>query len=276
MLAITFNEPGKYSIPDLQFMFDCNEITIKRDLSELRSKGVNIHSVPKKGLIVEGNASDEVIRSLLDQYIIISQLEGTQNKATEALVNIRRQESLVIFAIIQRCIDHSKKTKIKYKSSGNPSVSSKIIEPLLLFERENCWRLIANENGKRKQFVIEKIISAREIDETFISPDKGKLMNALDISFGAWIDDKTIPVKILFTKEWLNSGKIPHLMKGQETKEQPDGSIMVSFKVSYLEDLARWIVARGGEVVAIEPPELLHIVMNICNGTIRSHSSSKK
>jgi predicted DNA-binding transcriptional regulator YafY len=227
--------------------------------------------VPKKGLIVEGKASDEIIRSLLAQYIIISQLEGTQNKATEALVNIRRQESLVIFAIIQRCIDHSKKAQIKYKSAGNPSVSSKVIEPLLLFERENCWRLIANENSKRKQFVVEKIISAKETEQTFIPPDKGKLKNALDISFGAWIDDKSIPVTILFSRDWLYSGKLPHLMKGQENKELSDGSIMVSFKVSYLEDLARWIVARGGEVIALEPKELRKRVKEFAEGVLKRH-----
>jgi len=61
------------------------------------------------------------------------------------------------------------------------------------------------------------------------------------------------------------------LMKGQENKELSDGSIMVSFKVSYLEDLARWIVARGGEVIALEPKELRKRVKEFAEGVLKRH-----
>jgi len=271
ILALVMAEPRKYIVPDLQFVFDCNEITIKRDLSELRSRGINIHSIPKKGLISEGNIPDKLLAELLNEYILLSNLESTQKLASASLVDIKKENSLLFIVIIQRAIERARCLSVVYKKSKYSESENKIIDPIFLFEREGYLRLIANENGKRKQFVLEKFISVKELDKTFPKPDISKLMKAFDESFGAWIAEGTIPIKLKFSKKWLSSGKIPHLMKEQQIEEQNDGSLIVSFTISYLEDLARWVVARGGEVIALEPNELRNKVIELSKQVFQKH-----
>ncbi len=42
----------------------------------------------------------------------------------------------------------------------------------------------------------------------------------------------------------------------QEAHEEPDGSLVLSFRVLGFEEIGRWILQFGGRAEALEPPEL--------------------
>ncbi len=50
ILGMVLGHPGAYQIADLEDIFDCEALTIKRDLQELREMGIDIHTMGKKGI----------------------------------------------------------------------------------------------------------------------------------------------------------------------------------------------------------------------------------
>ncbi|PIZ00554.1 hypothetical protein COY62_01985 [bacterium (Candidatus Howlettbacteria) CG_4_10_14_0_8_um_filter_40_9] len=61
-------------------------------------------------------------------------------------------------------------------------------------------------------------------------------------------------------------------MEKQTIDYQKDGSAIVSFSVNSLEDIARWITGRGGEVIAQEPEALISFVREISENNLKAHS----
>ena len=53
IIALALNSEKKFSIFDVAELFHCEELTIKRDLQELRSQGIDIHSTKGKGICIE-------------------------------------------------------------------------------------------------------------------------------------------------------------------------------------------------------------------------------
>ena len=50
ILGLILSNQKILAIADLAFVFECEELTIKRDLKELREMGIDIHSSGKKGV----------------------------------------------------------------------------------------------------------------------------------------------------------------------------------------------------------------------------------
>ena len=49
ILGLILSNIKTYAIADLAYQFKCEELTIKRDLKEIREMGIDIHSSGKNG-----------------------------------------------------------------------------------------------------------------------------------------------------------------------------------------------------------------------------------
>ena len=271
ILGLVIADPGKYSSADIEYMFDCSEATLKRDLKSLRAEGIDIHSVSKLGLKVMNNIDNDVIARLLEIYLLISQTEASQNKAVSFIVNKKKESALALIVLLQRCINEKLQVEIEYKKRDGAKSSKRVLSPLLIFEKDNDWRLYAVDEKSEKQFLIEKIQSVRMLETKFEHQDTN-YRKFIKNSFGPWVGKPEIKIQLKFSKDWLASGKEPHLMDGQETISLKDGSKVVTFMVSKLEDVARWVVGRGGEVIVLEPRELNEMVRQIAKECFDGHS----
>ena len=271
ILGLVLAHPDFYSIQDFEVLFNCSTVTIKRDLSELRGEGINIHSVPKKGIRIEGKIPSQTLHQLLEMYVLLSQMEGEQNKAAAFLIESKHENAVVFMVAIQRCIENKSQIEILYRKTPK-NIEKKIVSPLILFEKDNSWRLLGIEDDTWKQFVVEKIVSVNPLSTKFINTDNS-FRELVKNAFGPWIGEPIHKVKLKFTKSWLASGKTPQMVAGQKAERQKDGSTIVDFSVCYLEDVARWVVARGGEVVALDPPELKEMIISISQATYNEQKS---
>ncbi len=270
ILGLVLAKPGLYAVADMEILFDCSPATIKRDLQALRQEGIDIHSVSKTGLEVRNSIDASTLKKLLEIYSLISQMEVSQNRAAAFLVNGKKERAVALFVTLQRCIENNIQAEITYCKSTLGDAKKRVIEPLLLFEKDNDWRLYAFDKGVQKQFLLEKISSITPLDTKF-TPTDTSFRNFIKNSFGPWVGKPEIKVQLKFTRAWLANGKEPHLMDGQEVEMQKDGSKIVSFMVSSLEDVARWVVGRGGEVIALKPVKLVELVKRISKESFEGH-----
>jgi predicted DNA-binding transcriptional regulator YafY len=109
------------------------------------------------------------------------------------------------------------------------------------------------------------------LEKSFPEELKQKAKEVLGSSFGNWISENSIEVKLKFTKDWLASGKDPKLMEYQQTVQEEDGSRIVTLKVNSLEEIARWIVGRGGEVIVLKPNILRDLIIRLANDVISAN-----
>ncbi|NCQ17904.1 MAG: WYL domain-containing transcriptional regulator [Ignavibacteria bacterium] len=269
--ALTTAYPCKFSPQDMEDMFDCNSVTIQRDLSTLRKRGVDIHSVPNEGLKITSPLRDDTIKELIDDYVYVGVPSALSQKSNHFLTMVLKEKSFSFLALLNMACREKKEIEIKYKKTAQKRLTDKRLQPLLLFERDNEWRLLAVEADIVKQFLLSKITSIELTEKNFTVPEELNAQLLLDNSFGAWTSNENHNVKLLFTPQWISSGKIPLLMEKQTIDYQKDGSAIVSFCVNSLEDVARWIAGRGGEVIAKEPEELISFVKEISQNNIAAH-----
>lgn len=272
ILGLVLDNPWKYKNLDLEMIFDCARPTIQRDLKELRKMGVDIHSASGKGIYVARGIMDATLRQLVEIYLWLSQTESLQNKGIDFLVAEKREKAVSLLVMIQKSIEERRQLKITYRKYGTAEPRYRTVNPLLIFEKENTWRLLADEGEKRKQFILEKIEIVKQLETKFELP-VDPFRETVKLSFGPWIDELKHPVKLKFTKRYLETGKKAHLVPGQKNSPQSDGSIIVSVKVSSLEDVARWVVARGGDVIALAPDELKDFVERLARKALDEHTA---
>lgn len=267
LLGLVIAEPCRYKAMDLELYFNCTQITIKRDLRELRSLGIDIHSLPKKGVRVDGEIRHEIIMDLLAQYVITSGIDTFYQRSLHFFAAKHKNQSIPNFTKIQTSIENNREIEIEYYKREAAS-ENKVIAPLLIFLNENEWRLLAFSEGKVKQYLLSKIHSVKVLEKGFPEELKQKAKEILGSSFGSWISENSIEVKLKFTRDWLASGKEPKLMEYQQTVQEEDGSRIVAFKVNSLEEIARWVAGRGGEVIVEEPEKLKNIVLKLAEDVI--------
>jgi predicted DNA-binding transcriptional regulator YafY len=270
LLGLVIAEPCRYKVLDLELYFNCTQITVKRDLRELRSLGIDIHSLPRKGIRVDGEIRHEIIMDLLAQYVITSGIDTFYQRSLHFFTEKYKNRSIPNFTKIQTSIEDNLEIEIEYYKREGIS-EHKVVDPLLIFLNENEWRLLAFSEGKVKQYLLSKIHSVKVLEKSYPEELKQKAKEVLGSSFGSWISENSIEVKLKFTKDWLASGKEPKLMEYQQTVQEKDGSRIVTFKVNSLEEIARWVAGRGGEVIALEPNELVRKIIEISKDTLLTY-----
>ncbi|MCE1189313.1 MAG: WYL domain-containing protein [Ignavibacteria bacterium] len=273
IVGLVLAYPGIYTTFDLEDIFDCTSITIKRDLSDIRSLGITIHSIPRKGVAITSGLTPDLVKQLLSEYALTSRTGGTLVTAAGLLAGALHEKALVTFTLLQRAIDGKKMVRLSYRKDAKAGSLTRIIAPLLLFEKQCEWRLLADENGKRKQFLLQKMIDIEILPEKSVSMPETDFNHLVESSFGAWVSEKSLEVKLLFTRQWLAGGKVPLLAENQSVVINSNGTAEVTCLANSLEDVARWVVARGGEVIARSPEELVNMVVHYASCSVKAHES---
>ena len=158
-ICLSQNYPGHLSTFDFADMFGVEELTIKRDLKDLRGEGIDIHSVRGRGVHLTSSLSEEKLRELIQQYTAVSISYETVDKSTGLMVNRLSDKALANLVILQMCIETHKKVLIDYEKESEGVVDfRREVAPHRIFQRDNYWRVLALENGILKQFHLNKII----------------------------------------------------------------------------------------------------------------------
>lgn len=272
ILADCLEQKKTITTPELAFGYNVEELTIKRDLQDLRSIGINIHSTRKEGVKVEGELAPGIISELLVRYTSINHTNTYLNRSAELLVSKFNYWALVNITKIQHCIDKNLVAKIDYIKNHDEGSGIREVKPLLVFENDGSWRLLTQDRNVTKQYRFDRIKDVIITEKTFVPVNREKIDELFTNSWKSWIGNEKYSVKILLKgeqKDWIES-KI--LIKNQVLSQDGDGNLIFEATVNSLSEITSWVVSRGKGCIVLEPEELKEKVIALAKETLENYN----
>jgi predicted DNA-binding transcriptional regulator YafY len=168
------------------------------------------------------------------------------------------QLDLRIFQELLQAIRHHESIIIRYFSGQKATVVEKPCDPYHLLNFKDNWYLVAfcHEKSDYRDFLCSRIMSVEHTNVTFIpdpdfSLDEHKRSSQLFAS-----DAPEIEVVAEFDKFAAHWIRLKQIHPSQQVLERSDGSLEVSFKVTSMENLMRWILSFGEHARILAPLEL--------------------
>ncbi len=270
-ICLSMKYEGKLNTFDLAEMFGVEELTIKRDLKELRDNGIDIHSVKGKGLCLFTNINDSKLCELIRQYSALNAADSYVEKSTSLFVTKLKEKSLANMVMLQLCIDNKKTAIIDYEKESEEMEYGQEISPLLIFQSDNYWRVLTLHKGKIKQYIMNKIIDVRESNKHFTPIPKGKIEDVFKHSFRSWLGSDKYKIKLYFSPLWADRIKPKQLLDSEIFTTNKDGSVTYEATVNSLDEIAGWVATRGEGVKVIEPDDLKELVIKIAKGILKNY-----
>lgn len=260
-----------YTKADFEDFYDCGTATIERDLKELRSLGIDIHSTKKKGVAIERDIPHTTLCDLVTSYLALSHSAELYDKATALLVQTKKAEAVTLVVKIQQAIERSQMLCIDYQKDINVIEYNREIAPLYIFQKENSWRLLARHEEKNKQYILGKILSVSNTKKKFNKPSKDEINKIFRYSFQSWLGSEEYKIKLRLSKTWGEALQLKPIMEQQRLIQQSDGSYILEGIVSSLTEFASWIASRGRGITVISPKPLKERVIEIATGTLQNY-----
>ncbi len=270
-LILSQNYPGVLRPADLAYIFDVEELTIMRDLQQLRSFGIHIHSIKKEGVCINKKLPEQKLLELIQQYSSLSRSSVFADKPTKLLVSRLGEKSLANFVLLQMAAEMKRIVAIDYEKDNGMLDFGREICPILVFQSDNYWRVLTCSEGKFKQFHLNKILEARHTEKTFPGVPDDILEDVFRFSWKSWVGNERHDITLSFSRIWKERIKPKQLMANETFQESEDGSFIYETTVNSLDELASWIVSRGKGVKVIVPDELKMKVISLAKDTLENY-----
>jgi len=271
MLGLAIMNTEGLKDADFAVIFGRDIPTIKRDMQELRSLGIPIHSEKRRGVCLDGKMDARLIRELVLQYIGICNSTSGFDKATTLLVKKQRQQALSIVVTLQRCIESNAIALVDYQKDEHEIERGRELHPLIIFSSEGYWRVLAVNDGRIKQYLLDKILDIRASTRRFKKVPQEQIDEMFRYSFRSWVGAEKHMIRIHISSIWAERLKPRQMMETQVITENEDGSIVFEATVNSLQEVASWAVSRGSGVTILEPAELREMVVRIAQGALANY-----
>jgi predicted DNA-binding transcriptional regulator YafY len=270
-LCLSQNHPQPLKTFDLADIFSVEELTIKRDLQDLRSAGIEIHSEKRKGVCIAGVLARNKLIELIHQYSAVSFTDDVAEKSTSLLVNKLGEKSLANMVVLQICIESNHTAVIDYETEHESLEFRREVNPVLIFQRDNYWRVLAFHDDILKQFHLNKLVEVRMSNKTFSPVNKERIEDVFKYSWRSWLGPEKISIKIKFSAIWAGRLMPKQLMESEKITENENGSVIFEATVNSLEEVAGWVVSKGMGIMVLEPDELKQKVIKLAKDTLANY-----
>lgn len=271
MLGMAIHNTDRLRDVDFSVIFSRDIPTIKRDMQELRSLGITIHSVKSRGICVGSKLEPRLLRELILQYLGICNSTSGIDKATALLVKKHRERALRKVVILQRCIDNSRMAIVDYQKDDDSMEKGRELCPLMIFSSEGQWRVLAINEGRIKQYLLNKMLEVRQGEKKFKRVPQEEIDDMFRYSFRSWIGPEKHMVKIRLNETWAKRVRPRQMMETEVITEEGDGSVVFETTVNSLDEVASWVVSRGEGVKVLEPERLKEMVIALARGSLANY-----
>jgi len=271
LLGLALDNTDGYRVDDFAIFFDRDIPTIKRDMKDLRSEGIDIHSERGKGLQVGHDIDANVLRRVIIQYMGLCTAEAGVDRATRLMVKKVRRQSLSNLVRLQRCIEQRMIVRMDYQKDGHQKEKDVEIRPLLIFSSEGYWRVLSFDEGTMKQYHLNKVLHVRPTDRKFSRPSQDDIDKVFQHSFRSWIGTEEHHIKLHLDRTWAERIRPQQILENQVLTENADGSVTFEATVNSLTEFASWVVSRGKGVTVLEPEQLQQIVIETARGVLENY-----
>ncbi len=195
------------------------------------------------------------------ESVFPAELRPLLRQATEHLpAEADRADRAAMAALLHRALIERRRVWMRYLTSSRGEVNERVVEPYHIMPYMRAWYLVAYDHRRAtvRDFKLDRILSARLLDETYTIPSDFDIDDYLGDNWGIMRDagPPAEAVVLVFAPEagrWVAEER---WHKSQRAETLPDGRVCVEFYVSVTPEMVRWLLYYGGDVW-VERPEWL-------------------
>ncbi len=264
ILTLVLQNPNMYNIMDIEGLFSIKRATVERDMLQIRSWGIDLHSIRGNFCVVTPVTPQKYVE-LLSMYIAFSSSQSVFHKSLALIHKSLKDKSLSTFIIINKAIDESIVMQFTYYNLQSNKKEQRTINPYGLTLIGKRWLLLGyvNEYKQIRHYLVENISDPVLLNKHFRLDRKFDLAKYYENTWGRWHSEKTQNVKIWFDKSVAHIVENRYWHVNQKVKKQKDGSVIFEANVSGLNEITNWILPWGKLAKVIEPEELSKRVKKI-------------
>lgn len=274
IVGMAVAEPSRYTLGDFANIFRIDEEMLKKDLQALRSAGIDIHKLKKGGVVIENKPEEAVLQDMLIKYVAYTNTDDKTVAFVKQSVRRKNLNIVSIYTILQRAIAARKFVSIQYRNTKGRISESFEVGPLRIFQREGFVRMLGVADGSIRHFHMAKIGSVLMTDKRFVRPAEDQIEEQFRYSWETWTGEERFKVKLRLSEFWADRLSMRPVVEDQAISRNPKAEFIFTGTVNSLEEISRWILARAGEVVVIEPIQLRNLVGKSINNLQLSVTSS--
>jgi len=168
------------------------------------------------------------------------------------------QINLQVFQDLLQAIRNNESIIIRYFSGQKAVVVEKPCDPYHLLNFKDNWYLVAfcHEKQDYRDFLCSRIMSVERTNTTFLPDPDFSLEEHKKESQLFAAEAPQVEIVAEFDKYAAHWIRLKKVHPSQQVVERSDGSLEVSFKVSSLENIVRWILSFGEHARILAPLEL--------------------
>jgi predicted DNA-binding transcriptional regulator YafY len=182
---------------------------------------------------------------------------------------------LAIFRTLADAVTHGRQLRLEYRKPGGRPPEERVVDPYHLGNINGEWYLFAFDHLRKdlRTFVPMRVLSATPTGKTFSRPRKFSLADRLRGSFGVVQGSGCHVIVLRFNALVADMIREKKWHDSQRLQERPDGGVEVSFELSSLSEVERWVLSWGANCVVIQPPELVESVRGAAQGILDAGKS---
>lgn len=158
-------------------------------------------------------------------------------------------------SLYQAIADHQK-MKITYRSFSATKDTTSTVNPYYLFFNDGLWYFRGHYEADRavRTFALDRIKSLIPLDRYFAPPGL-KPEDELSGAFGAFFDGEPVDIVLKFDEIYKPLIQRKKWHPSQESRELPDGSLEVTFRVNGTDGIRNWVYQWMPHVEVVAPRE---------------------
>ncbi len=149
--------------------------------------------------------------------------------------------------------------QMEYKTAQNTDYEERRFDPYHMICQKGSWYVLGYSHHAQaiRLYAMPRIRNSKITKDKFSIPKDFKLEQHIDVQMGAWGNSgEKFKVEIEFVKGLKTYVMERTWHKGQTMKENPDGSVYLSFETNQLSQVVAWVMSFGGDARVLGPKEL--------------------
>jgi predicted DNA-binding transcriptional regulator YafY len=134
------------------------------------------------------------------------------------------------------------------------------LDPFHAICQRGHWYIIARRDDDPELHIysFSRIRNARLTGRNYTIPEDFRPHDYFDREMGVFVTDR-IPYtfEFIIDKEIQTYALERQFHETQKVKQLEDGSVMVQFTTTQIEEVKRWVMGQGATVRVVSPPELI-------------------
>jgi predicted DNA-binding transcriptional regulator YafY len=188
-------------------------------------------------------------------------------------------ESLEIFASLTEHLLRCEQMEICYWAASSEIITTRVIDPWHVASINGTWYLFAwcHLRVELRMFAVSRIQSVRSTGSYFDRPTDFSIDATLDGGFQmvCETDAEIREIVIRCDAEVAKYVREKRWHATQQIEEEPEGSIVVRWRLNSIIEVCRWIQSWGEGVEVLEPIELRELVYQRAHAMAKNNTPRK-